>query len=190
MTKNVWQYLTKSALAVALVVICYAGTAGASEYENTVSGWTSHKDVAAWLKDNFKFDKKRQKVIQKRLRAQGPDGLLIRDPATLYGDRKGYCADAANFANHALAKINPDYNPRWVFIENSRGKPNHWLTGFNIDGKIYLMDYGTGTKWEAMMGVHGPYDSLEEYADYLGTLDIKGFGVADIRWRDMPGTVD
>jgi hypothetical protein len=162
----------------------------ASDYEETVSGWRSYEDVADWLNGNFEFDKKRQKVIRKRLQSQGPDGLLIRDPAALFSGPRGYCGDAANFARDALGRINPAYDPRWVFIDNSKPGANHWVTGFTVDGKLYIMDYGTGKKWQAMMGVHGPYDSLDDYAGYLRSLDIKGFGVGEVRWREMPGQVD
>lgn len=164
--------------------------AKAGGYEDTVSKWSSYKDVADWLDDNFRFDKVRQKVIQKRLRSQGPDGLLIRNPATLYDDKKGYCADSAYFALDALARIDPAYNPRWVFVENAMGKPHHWVTGFTVDGKIYIMDYGTGDKWRPMMGVHGPYDSLDGYRDFLASLSVPKFSVGDVWWRDMPGQVD
>ena len=46
------------------------------------------------------------------------------------------------------------------------------------------MDYGAGPEWSEMLGVHGPYDSLEDYADFLRSIDAKGFKFESIKWRD------
>lgn len=174
-----------------LALLTLAPNVYADDYNATVSKWTSYKDVGAWLEGNFNFSTSRQKTIQKRLKQQGPSGLLIRNPQTLFKDRSGYCADSAHFALDALGKISPEYNSRWVFVKNSiKGKANHWVTGFSVDGKLYIMDYGAGHNWDAMNGIHGPYDSLSEYRDFLASLNIKGFSVAEVRWRDMPGAVD
>ena len=163
----------------------------AGSYEETLSEWQSHEDVANWLSNNFTFDKSRQKQIVKRLKEQGASGLLVRNPATLFeGSHSGYCADSANFAVTTLNDIDPAYNARWVFIWNDAGRPNHWVTAFDYEDKLYIMDYGTGKKWEAMQGVHGPYNSLDEYKAFLETLDIPRFEVGDVVYRDMPGQVD
>lgn len=190
MSKNLRTSTIRATLTAVFVMGWCAGPAYAGDYEKIVSGWTSHKDVATWLEDNFVFDKKRQKVIRERLKSQGPSGLLVRDPDSLFDSRNGYCGDSANFAFDALARIDPDYHPRWIFIQNSKPGPNHWVTGFTVEGQLYVMDFGTGKKWEAMQGVHGPYGALDDYAEYLKSLDMKGFGVAEVRWREMPGTVD
>ena len=176
--------------ALCLVAWGTGSNARANDYPEAVSSWTSYTDVADWLDSNFDFDKKRQGLIQKRLRSQGPDGLLVRAPATLYDAPKGYCADSANFALDALQRIDPAYDPQWIFIKNAAGPPNHWVTGFHVDGKLYVMDYGTGKKWSDMKGVHGPYDTLEDYAAYLSSLNMPKFGVGEVRWRDMPGQED
>ena len=165
--------------------------ANPDEYVATVSKWTSDKDVGAWLDDNFIFSKSRQNTIRKRLKNQGPSGLLIRNPETLFKDKVGYCADSAYFALDALRRISPEYNPRWVFVENSvKGKANHWVTGYTVEDKLYIIDYGAGHSWDAMNGIHGPYDSLEDYKEFLASLKIRGFKVADVMWRDMPGELD
>jgi hypothetical protein len=52
------------------------------------------------------------------------------------------------------------------------------------------MDYGTGEKWEDMQGVHGPYNSLDEYRNFLASLDLPNFEVGDVQFRDMPGQED
>jgi hypothetical protein len=52
------------------------------------------------------------------------------------------------------------------------------------------MDYGTGRKWKEMQGVHGPYNSLDEYRDYLASLSLPNFKVGKVIFRDMPGQED
>ena len=177
-------------LTTCVVLAAPTAHAQVDDYHSTVATWSSYKNVEQWLKDNFTFDKGRQKIIQKRLRAQGPTGLLVRNPETLFNDAKGYCGDAAYFALDALNRISPEHNARWVFIKNGSGKTNHWVTGFTVKGKLYVIDYGTGKHWQAMSGIHGPYDSLTAYADFLSSLNIKGFSPQSVKWRDMPGQVD
>ena len=160
-----------------------------SEYAETVSGWHSYEDVAGWLKSNFLFSRSRQKVIQKRLRNQGPAGLLVRSPENLYRQKEGYCGDSANFAQDALNRIDPAYNARPVFIKNRR-PTNHWVTAFEHDGKLYILDYGVGREWSAMAGIHGPYDSLDNYRDFLATLKLRKFEVDRVFFRNMPGEED
>ncbi len=171
-------------------LLCLSGFAGATPYEDALASWQSYEDVGNWLNSSFSFDKNRQRTIQRRLKTQGPSGLLVRGPAKLYKSRKGYCADAANFAIESVNRIDPSYNARWVFIRNEKGRPHHWVAAFDHDGKLYIMDYGTGRKWRAMQGVHGPYASLEEYRTYLTSLDLPGFRAGKVVFKDMPGQED
>jgi len=159
-------------------------------YKETVTKWDSYEDVGKWLNNNFYFDKDRQKTVLQRLKHQGPYGLLARRPEKLFRNSSGYCVDSANFALKTLNEINPKYNARWVFIKNALGKPHHWVTAFDHNGKLYIMDYGTGNKWSAMKGTHGPFKSLSEYRDLLATLSIPGFKVEDVYYLDMPGEED
>lgn len=177
---------------LALLCISWATSSHAqvSDYDDAVSKWTSYKNVGEWLSENFEFDKKRQRAIQKRLSQKGPEGLLVRNPASTFDDHNGFCGDSSNLAIDALNKIDPKYNAKWVFIKNGSGKPNHWAAGFTLEGKLYIMDYGTGPHWSKMKGIHGPYDSLREYADFLSSLTLKGFSVAEVKWREMPGQED
>lgn len=159
-------------------------------YQQAVSGWKSHDDVAKWLQLNFQYDMDRQRSVIKRLREQGPEGLLARKPEKLYSSNYGYCVDSANFALQQLNRINPNYNARWVFVRNGKGRPHHWVTAYDYQGKLYIMDYGAGPDWSEMKGTHGPYESLDEYAAYLATLHLDGFEVAEVSFRDMPGQED
>jgi len=178
------------ALCISLLCVSLTVFSGESTYEDAVSSWNSHKDVGDWLGSNFSFDKSRQRSILKRLKSQGPPGLLIRSPSKLYENSFGYCADAANFSIKTLNKMAPAYNARWVFIWNQKGPPHHWVAAFDFEKNLYIMDYGTGKKWEAMQGTHGPYTSLEEYREFLASLHIPGFQVKDVVFRDMPGKED
>jgi hypothetical protein len=161
------------------------------DYEAAVSKWTSHEDVARWLEGNYVFDSGRLNVVIGRTRSSGPSGLLARRPGGTYEQKSGYCTDSANFARHALNTINPAYKAQFVFIKNQYGQPHHWVTGFVVNGKMMVMDYGAGPEWKAMKGTHGPYDSLEQYADFLRSLNIKRFSPELVEWRpNFPGQED
>ena len=175
---------------IILLCVSVAAFAGETSYEDAVSSWQSHKDVGDWLKNNVSFDKSRQRAMRKRLKSQGPSGLLVRNPERFYNSGRGYCADAANFSIKTLNKIDPTYNARWVFIWNKQGAPHHWVAAFDYKGKLYIMDYGTGEKWSAIQGTHGPYDSLVEYREFLASLRVPGFEVDNVVFRDMPGKED
>jgi hypothetical protein len=162
-----------------------------NDYEEAVSRWASYEDVAKWLENNFVYDKDRLNVVINRTRSSGPSGLLARNPGVTYEQKRGYCTDSANFARHALNRINPAYKAQFVFIKNLYGQPHHWVTGFVVDGKIMVMDYGAGPEWEVMKGIHGPYDSLEQYAEYLRSLNIRRFTPELVEWRpNFPGQED
>jgi len=64
------------------------------------------------------------------------------------------------------------------------------VTGFYDGDKLYIMDYGTGPKWSAMKGIHGPYESLDDYKEFLDSLNLPALDVSKVFWRDMPGQVD
>lgn len=164
--------------------------AAESKYEAEVSKWRTHDDVAKWLKSNFVFDKARQAQVQLQLKETGPENVLTRKPETLFENRNGYCRDSAGFAKDALNKINPEHQARYVFIKNKYGPPNHWVTGFTVDSKIYVIDYGAGKHWWAMEGVHGPYESLDDYKAFLASLTIQGFAPEMVKWRDIAGRED
>lgn len=164
--------------------------AAESKYEAEVAKWKAHEDVAKWLKSNFEFDKSRQAQLQSQLKETGPENVLTRKPETFFENHKGNCRDSAAFAKDALNKINPAYQARYVFIKNKFGPPNHWVTGFNHNGKMYIIDYGAGSHWYAMEGVHGPYESLDGYKDFLASLNIKGFAPEMVKWRDIAGKED
>jgi hypothetical protein len=177
-------------LLTILLSLFFLGGCASVSYKDATSNWKSHEEVGKWLDNNFIFDKNRSQKITYCLKKQGPAGLLVRNPEKLYKNKRGYCADAAYFSIETLNKIDSAYNARWVFIWNDKGRPHHWVAAFDYKGRLYIMDYGTEMKWAAMQGVHGPYDSLNEYRDFLDSLSISGFKVGSVYFRDMPGTED
>ncbi len=145
------------------------------EYNMAVTKWTSYKDVYNWLENNFSYDYGRK----------GRSGKEPLSPAEFFKLKKGACYDSANFVIDALNKINPKYKARPVFVKNKLGPPHHWVTAFTLDGKMFIMDYGTSAAWEVMRGIHGPYKSLSEYQDFLFSLKVRNFMVEDVVYRDI-----
>ncbi len=181
--------LSRMLLVFSCLLAANAVTA-ASKYEEEVAKWKAPEDVAKWLKFNFVFDKARQSQVQSQLKETGPENVLTRKPDTLFENRNGYCRDSAAFAKDALNKINPEYQARYIFIKNSAGPTNHWVTGYKVDNKLYVIDYGAGKHWSGMEGLHGPYATLDEYKTFLSSLNLKGFSAEQVRWRDIVGKED
>ena len=160
-------------------------------YEESVAQWHSYQDVAAWLEKNFKFDKSRQKYNQGLIKSKGLNAAVMKKPQELYKLKKGYCTDAANFAMQALNSINPAHNAQLIFIKNAKSQlDNHWVTGFKMEDKIYVMDFGAGPHWSEIKGVHGPYNGLEEYQAFLDSKGIRNLQVQFLDWRVFPGVED
>jgi hypothetical protein len=63
-----------------------------------------------------------------------------------------------------------------VFID--RDTVDHYVCSFKKDGKLYIMDYGAS--YRSLIGVHGPYNSLEGYKKFHernGPTDLKVLSV-------------
>ena len=157
-----------------LVFLTSCATVKSSTYKETVAQWTSYKDVANWMEKNFRYDMARSRMVR---------GWQARTPEQTFEMRSGVCQDAAAFARDALNRINPDYDARIIYVKNKLGLPHHWVNAFAMDGKLYIIDYGASNRWSAMMGVHGPYDSLKEYEGFLSSLRIQGFAVEYVECR-------
>ncbi|MGD0279154.1 MAG: transglutaminase-like domain-containing protein [Smithella sp.] len=169
---NLFMLLCIMTVSFASVGVCAAAP---DDYDATVAKWTSYKDVYNWLEKNFVYDYARK----------GRYGKEPLSPSEMFRIKKGACYDSANFASDALNRINPEYKARPVFIKNKLGPPHHWVTAFTMNSKLYIMDYGTSSSWQAMRGIHGPYKSLNEYQDFLYSLKINNFSVEDVIYRDI-----
>jgi hypothetical protein len=163
-------------------------------YPQAVKSWKSYKDVANYMQNNFRFDKARQHEYQKEFKKYKQEHYanlydftiseLSLKPSETYNRGGGFCGDAETLVKDALNKINPNYNAKTIFIKNQYGPPHHWVTGFYVDDKLYIMDYGAGPAWSQMIGVHGPYKSLDDYAKFLQTINAKNFKLESLGWRD------
>lgn len=173
----------KKVFLAAFALILANGPASASDYQAAVGSWKSHEDVATWMKDTWRFDDHLAKKVVKTIRSQGPAAAPVKSPEETFRSPRGWCKDAANFTKEALNAVDPGYGAEYIFIKNKvSSAPNHWVAGFKRDGQIYVIDYGAGSHWESMMGVHGPYDSLDGYRDFLAGLNLKNFSVDFVKW--------
>ena len=161
-------------------------TVQASDYKTTVDRWTSHEDVAEWMKSDWHFDHNLAQNMARIISRDGPSAATIKSPEETFDNPRGWCKDAASFSKDTLNTIDPEYKAAYIFIKNRIGPPNHWVTGFRYDGKLYVMDYGAGSEWQEMMGLHGPYDSIDEYGEFLATVDARNFEFEFVTWS-RPG---
>lgn len=152
-------------LPIFFLLLFACATVPVKTYEESVSEWKSYKDVAKWMSSNFSYDMGRlREVIEK----YSHDILLLpRTPKETFELKSGVCDDAALFAKETLNRIDASYQAEIVFIDFIRGPIGHVVCSFRKDGKLYIMDYGTPTK--SVEGVHGPYNSLEEYKKFYET---------------------
>jgi hypothetical protein len=132
-------------------------TIPAKTYEGTISEWGSYKDVAKWMNSNLSYDMTRLNYTK----GKGPCLVPPRTPNETFRLRSGVCYDASFFAKEVLNHINPSYKAEIVYIKNSSPEVGHFVCSFEMEGKLYIIDYGTPDR--NMVGVLGPYDSLDGY---------------------------
>ena len=123
-------------------------------YSETVSAWKSYKEFARWMEKEFSLDLERFK----RYEGKFPPS---RTPEETFHLRSGIYMDAAVLAKETLNRINPSYKARIVVVIMRPYRYNHYVCSFRDGGKIWIMDYGT--PYKEVTGLHGPYNSLEEY---------------------------
>ena len=143
-----------------LVLLVGCATVPLKTYEETVSGWTSYKDVEKWMRDNFTYDQGRLRELVRQ------NGGSIRSAPVTFKLKSGVCWDGARFVKEALDKINPAYESRIVWLDNGRDV-SHYVCSFKIEGRLYVMDYST--VHTDMMGLFGPFDSLKEYQKFYAS---------------------
>ena len=107
----------------------------------------------------FSYDVKR---LEEALEKHGY-GMPVRTPQETFELKSGVCFDAARFAQETLNRIDPSYEAEVVFMD-CRPFVNHFVCSFRKDGKLHIMDYGIRAR--NLIGVHGPYNSLEEYKKF------------------------
>jgi hypothetical protein len=134
----------KKVFLFSLFLLLFTHSPGFAEtYEKWLSRCHSYKDVALWLNQNFFYDREAIQVTKETFRR-----------------KTGVSLEAALFAKHSLNKINPDYHADIISLY--AGKQSvHFVCGFYVGGKLYVMDYGT--PYEKLMGTNGPFSDLDEY---------------------------
>jgi len=131
-------------------VPCWAET-----YEKWVSKCKSYKDVARWLSENFFYVQEGSPAS-----AVGQKFIKVKNSEEIFRCKAGMSLEAAVFAKHTLNRINPEYRAEIVYLFSGR-LPVHYVCGFYLGGKLFIMDYGT--LHEKMMGTHGPFENLHDY---------------------------
>jgi len=122
-------------------------------YDETVSGWKTHKDLEKWMAKDFSLDMERFKRFEGTLPPP-------RTPEETFKLKSGIYIDAAIFARATLNRIDPSYQAK-IAVLLIPGGANHYVCSFKKEGKLFIMDYGT--PHQSIVGVHGPFNSLEEY---------------------------
>ncbi len=144
-------------LSILLLLLVGCGIIFVRSYDETVSRWKSYKDLERWMENEFSFDTERFERFKGTLPPP-------RTPEETFKLRSGIYIDAAIFAKEALNRIDPSYKAQIVVLFIGRGV-NHYVCSLKKDGRIFIMDYGT--PYKKMVGLHGPFNSLEEYKDFF-----------------------
>ena len=126
-------------------------------YAETISGWKSYRDLVKWMEEDFSFEAERYKKFEGTLPTP-------RTPEETFQLKSGIYIDAAEFSKRSLNQINPSYQAQMVVIVVRPSVFNHYVCAFRKEGKLFIMDYGT--PYKEITGVHGPYDSLDEYKKF------------------------
>jgi hypothetical protein len=123
-------------------------------YPEAISQWKSHQDLVKWMERDFSFDVERYKKFEGTL-------PIPRTPEETFQLKSGIYIDAVVFSKKTLNQINPSYKAQTAVILVRPNVFNHYVCAFKKDGKLFILDYGT--PYKEITGVHGPYNSLDEY---------------------------
>ncbi len=123
-------------------------------YAETISEWKSYQDLVKWMEGDFSFDTERYKKFEGTL-------PIPRTPEETFQRKSGIYIDAVEFSKKTLNQINPSYQAQTAIIFVRPNVFNHYVCVFKKDGKLFILDYGT--PYREITGVHGPYNSLDEY---------------------------
>jgi hypothetical protein len=123
-------------------------------YDETVSEWKSYQGVVKWVENNYSVD-------VKRFEGTPP---IPRIPSETFQLKSGIDIDAAIFLKETLNRINPSYQAKIVVVIIRPNVFNRYVCSFKKDDKLFIMDYGT--PYKEVTGLHGSYDSIEEYKEF------------------------
>jgi len=117
--------------------------------------------VAKWFERNFNYDNNRLKYAVEMARIGKP--LEVYPPWQTFKTHWAVCFDAAVLAKHSLNRINPSYRAEVIHLHPG-SIPTHYVCGFYVGGKLYIMDYGVPVDF-LQRGVWGPFHNLDEYVN-------------------------
>lgn len=163
-------------LPLCFLILFGCATVPTKTYDETVSEWKSYKDVGKWMSLYFSYDMERYKESIKNHTLENP--MPVRTPKDTFELKSGLCFDAARFAQETLNRINPSYEAEIVYI--AREPHSHFACSFKKDGKLYIMDYGAS--YRSLIGVHGPYNSLEDYKKFHERNGPPNFKILAIKY--------
>lgn len=123
-------------------------------YPEAISQWKSDQDLVKWMERDFSLDTERYKRFKGTL-------PIPRTPEETFQLKSGIYIDTAEFLKKTLNQINPSYRAQTVVILVRPNVFNHYVCAFRKEGKLFVLDYGT--PYKEITGVHGPYNSLDEY---------------------------
>jgi Transglutaminase-like domain len=145
------------ALLICLVLLSGCAMIPARSYDETVSRWKTHKDVERWMAKDFSLDTERLRRFEGTLPPP-------RTPEETFKLKSGIDIDAAIFVKGALNRIDSSYQAKIVVLV-ILGGANHYVCSFLKEGNLFIMDYGM--PYPSIVGVHGPFHSLEEYKRFF-----------------------
>jgi hypothetical protein len=149
--------MKKIAIIIFVILTFGVSIAFAETYEEWISTCKDYKDVAKWMKKNFLYDNSKLKDCL------GRKGTLceVYSPEITFNKKSGVCFDAAVFAKWSLNRINPDYKAELINLYPGT-YPDHYVTGFYVDGKLFVLDYGLPFG-RNQSGTWGPFENLDNY---------------------------
>ena len=148
-------------LPIFMVILFACATMPTKTYEETVSQWKSYKDVDKWMRLHYSYDIKRAKE------SAGKTAAIPRSPEETLKLKSGVCFDAAYFLKDVLNRIDPSYDAKVIKVEVSPFPTffHDFVCSFNKEGKRFIM-MQYGSIFSNMVGVHGPFNSLDEFKKY------------------------
>jgi hypothetical protein len=126
-------------------------------YAETISQWKTYQDLVEWMEKDFSFDEERYKHFEGTLPTP-------RTPEKTFQLKSGIYIDAAEFSKRTLNQIDPSYKAQTVVIVVRPSVFNYYVCSFKKEGKLYVIDYGS--PYKEITGIHGPYNSLDEYKEF------------------------
>jgi hypothetical protein len=154
----------KRLILVVILILGFCVPVFASPYEDWLSTCKDYKDVEKWMRNNWIYDTYKLKYVltmAASVKRVEDLKLEVMSPSDTFKEKKGVCYDASAFKKDALNKINPNYKAEIIFLR-SPTKIDHFVCGFYLDNKLWVLDYGN-TASNLARGTWGPFVNLDQY---------------------------